>query len=145
MSLEKRHLDIYRSVFIHQENTHALQSSKGSYFRRSLPVVDDVITSHLEGTITAGWYALKPDHSLKWVALDADRENGLEQLQQAWQVLDTKGISALLEGSRRGGHLWVLFEPIAAKAARRLIHGLLPNLEGVEVFPKQDQLTRDVR
>jgi len=33
----------------------------------------------------------------------------------------------------------------SAKAARRLIHGLLPKLEGVEVYPKQDQLSGDVR
>jgi hypothetical protein len=145
MSLEQKHLDIYRSTFIHREDSFALQTSKGSYYRKASPVTDDVISSHLDGSISAGWYALTSDNSLKWVALDADRENGLEQLQQAWRVLDTTGISALLEGSRRGGHLWVLFEPITAKAARRLIFGLLPNLEGVELFPKQDQLTRDVR
>src|SRR6266496_2599234 len=89
MSLEQRHLDIYRSTFINREDSFALQTSKGSYYLKASPVTDDVISSHLEGTITAGWYALKPDHSLKWVALDADRADGLEQLQQAWRALDT--------------------------------------------------------
>lgn len=40
----------------------------------------------------------------------------------------------------RGGHLWIFFEPIPAKVARRLILGALPDLEGVEVFPKRDHL-----
>jgi hypothetical protein len=145
MSLEQKHLDIYRATFIHREDSFALQTSKGSYYLKASPVTDDVVTSHLEGTTTAGWYALSSNNTLKWAALDADRPDGLETLQQAWQVLDTQGISALLEGSRRGAHLWVLFEPISAKAARRLISGLLPNLEGVELFPKQDQLSQDGR
>src|SRR5205823_5207542 len=97
MALEQKHLDIYRSAFIHREDSFALQTSKGSYYLKASPVTDDVVTSHLEGTISAGWYALASNNTLKWVALDADRPNGLEQLQQAWRVLDSQGISALLE------------------------------------------------
>jgi hypothetical protein len=52
-----------------------------------------VIRTHLLGSITAGFYALTPDNTTRWVALDADREDGL-------------------------AHLWILLGPIQAKLAR---------------------------
>jgi hypothetical protein len=84
-------------------------------------------------------------HHLKWVCLDADSSDGIERLQDVWKTLDTQRISSILERSRRGGHLWVLFEQVEAQAARRLILGSLPHLQDVEVFPKQDRLTDSIR
>lgn len=140
MATENPQLQLYQDLFVHRRDVHAQQTKTGSYFLTRSPVTDTVIRSHLQGEITAGFYALTPDHTTRWVALDADRQDGLEQLQEASKQLDQKGISSQLELSRRGGHLWVLFEPIAASVARRLILGSLPDLEGVEVFPKQDRL-----
>jgi hypothetical protein len=140
MAIEQQHLQTYRDLFIHREDVYARQSPKGAYFLKREPVSDDVIRSHLEGKITAGWYALSPENTTKWVCLDADRDDGLVQLQHAWQQLDQRGIPSLLEASRRGGHLWILFEPTPARDARRLVLGSLPDLEGVEVYPKQDEL-----
>ena len=48
----------------------------------------EVISQHLRGEITAGWYALWSDNTVRWVALDADRQDDLEQLQPAWKQLD---------------------------------------------------------
>jgi hypothetical protein len=140
MTIEQQHLRTYRELFIHRQDVFAQQTPKGAYFLKRSPISDDVIRSHLQGEITAGFYALSPDNTARWVCLDADREDGLEQLQEACKQLDQRGIPSQLEGSRRGGHLWVLFEPIAAAEARRLILGALPHLEGVEVFPKQDRV-----
>lgn len=109
------------------------------------PVSEDVIRAHLEGTSTAGFYALKPDNTTRWVVLDADQHEGRENLQEAWKQLTARGISAQLELSRRGGHLWVLLEPMAAHVARRLIFGALPDLGPTEVFPKQDRLESHAR
>jgi hypothetical protein len=110
----------------------------------SAPLTAEVIKSHLLGRSTAGLYALTPDNALRWVALHADRDDGLEQIQQAWRQLETRGISSHLERSRRGGHLWILFEPIQAGLARRLTMGCLPELPA-EVFPKRDQLNEQSR
>src|SRR4051794_3917184 len=118
MALEQRHLQIYQDLFVHRQDVYAQQTRQGAYFLKHSFVSERVIRSHLTGGITAGWYALKPDNTVRWVALDADRDDGLEQLQQAWQKLEDKGISSYLELSRRGGHLWVLFQPIPAKVAR---------------------------
>jgi hypothetical protein len=141
MAIEQQHLNTYRDLFVHRQDLFAQQTPKGAYFLKRSPITDDVIRSHLQGAITAGLYALAPDNTTRWVCLDADRDDGMDQLQEAWKQLDQMGIPSQLEGSRRGGHLWVLFEPIAAAEARRLILGVLPELEGVEVFPKQDRLS----
>jgi hypothetical protein len=48
-----------------------------------------------------------------------------------------------LEKSRRGGHLWLfLAEAVAGREARALGQGLLAahRVEGVKLFPKQDQI-----
>ncbi len=138
--LEARHIQTYRELFVHREDLYARQTPSGSYFLNRKPVTDRVIAAHLAGQITAGWYPLTPDGSTCWVALDADRADGLETLQEAWQRLHHRGISSELELSRRGGHLWILFDPISAHVARRLVMNILPDLGGVEIFPKQDRL-----
>jgi hypothetical protein len=140
MAIEQEHLDTYRELFIHRQDLYAQQTPKGAYFLKRSPITDTVLRSHLQGAITAGFYALSPDNTTRWVVLDADRDDGLDQLQEAWQQLDAQGIPSQLEGSRRGGHLWILFEPTDAAAARRLVLRVLPDLEGVEVFPKRDRL-----
>jgi hypothetical protein len=145
MSLEQGCLDTYSSLFINREDVYSLQTANGSYFLKRSPVTNEVIQSHLLGEVTAGWYALSPKNTVKWVALDADRPDGMEQLQQAWRDLQERKISAYLESSRRGGHLWVLFNPISAKAARHLILGSVTDLEGIEVYPKRDTLDRGVQ
>jgi hypothetical protein len=140
MALEQKHLDIYRDIFVSRNDVYALQTPKGAYFTKRSPVTDEVVSSHLLGNITAGFYGLDKDSSVSWIVLDADTPDGLDRLQDAWKGLADQKISSLLEKSRRGGHLWILFERVPAKAARRLILGSLPHLEGV---PKQDRLTQD--
>lgn len=141
MALREKHLHTYRELFCHRADLYAQQRPSGAYFLRHAPVTEEVIKSHLQGTITAGWYALRPDNTVRWVALDADQSDGLALLQHAWQALEGKGVPSHLELSRRGGHLWVLFEPLPAATARRLVLGSLPTLGAeVEVFPKRDKL-----
>jgi len=140
MAIEQGHLATYQELFVHRPDIHSRQNPNGSYYLKREPVTHDLIRTHLDGQITAGFYGLSQDGTTRWVALDADQRDGLERLQDAWKKLDARGIPSHLELSRRGGHLWILFEPIAANAARRLILGALPHLEGIEVFPKQDRL-----
>ncbi len=59
------------------------------------------------------------------------------------RVLGGKDVSGYLEGSRRGGHLWLfLAKAIAGREARAFGLGLLAahQVEGVELFAKQNQL-----
>src|SRR5437899_2398336 len=114
-------LNSYAERFVNRTEVYAQQTATGSYFLRQQVVTEGVIRSHLRGDITAGWYALAPDNTVRWVCLDADRADGLEQLQEAWKHLDSRGISSHLEQSRRGAHLWVFLQPLPAGVARQLV------------------------
>jgi MoxR-like ATPase len=104
----------------------------------------------------AGIYALNPNtQRSKWVAIDADYENALEDLLKLQWELRQDGVEAALEKSRRGAHLWIFADkPLFARHCRIYIYNLARRLkvpvkggsglaEGIEVFPRQDQLGPD--
>ena len=114
------------------------------------------IREHLNGQLTAGLYALNPNtQRSKWVAIDADYENALEDLLKLQWELRQDGVEAALEKSRRGAHLWIFADkPLLARHCRIYIYNLARRLkvpvkggsglaEGIEVFPRQDQLGPD--
>jgi hypothetical protein len=116
----------------------------------------ETIREHLSGRLTIGVYALNPTtQSSKWVAIDADYENALEDLLKLQWELRQDGVEAALEKSRRGGHLWILADkPLLARHCRIYIYNLARRLrvpvkggaglaEGIEVFPRQDELGPD--
>src|SRR5438067_501376 len=107
MAGDREHIQTYLDLFVHRRDLYAQQTRTGAYFLKPFPVSPDVVRGHLLGKLTAGWYTLGPDNTVRWVALDADRADGLERLQAAWRHLDTRGIPGHLELSRRGGHLWI--------------------------------------
>jgi hypothetical protein len=133
MLIKEQHLRQYAKLFCHRRDIYAVQKKDGS----------DLLRRHLEGDLTCGWYALGPDNSVRWTALDADEEDGLVTLQHVWEVLIDLNIAAYLEDSRRGGHLWVFVEPLAAFVMRTLLKQVLDQLEvdEVEIYPRQDELT----
>ncbi|MCP5117597.1 MAG: hypothetical protein GY953_42785 [bacterium] len=85
------------------------------------------------------------------MATDADYRSALEDLLKLPYELKQDGVQAALEQSRRGGHLWILFDsPVLAREARIYVRHLAERLsvevkgsgltEGIELFPKQDRL-----
>lgn len=116
----------------------------------------ETIREHLNGNLTMGLYALNPKtQRSKWVAIDADYENALEDLLKLQWELRQDGVEAALERSRRGAHLWIFAaKPLLARQCRIYIHNLARKLrvpvkggaglaEGIEVFPRQDELGPD--
>lgn len=88
---------------------------------------------------------------MKWMGIDADYKRSLDDLLKLQYELQQDGIQAALEQSRRGGHLWILFEtPVLARHARVYIRHLAGKLavqvkasgpsDGIEMFPKQDRI-----
>jgi hypothetical protein len=111
------------------------------------------LTDHLNGKLTIGLYALNPKtQRSKWVAIDADYQNSLEDLLKLQWQLHEDGVESALERSRRGGHLWMFMaQPLLARDCRVYIYNLAGRLkvplkgaaglaEGIEVFPRQDKL-----
>jgi hypothetical protein len=123
-----------------------------------------ILRNHLEGKITIGLYAINPEtQRCKWVAIDADYPDSLGDLLKLQWELRQDGVEAALEKSRRGGHLWIFAErPLLATECRFYIHSIARRLkvpikgsvatsetssepsimvDGIEIFPKQDQLS----
>ena len=110
------------------------------------------IREHLNGQLTAGLYALNPNtQRSKWVAIDADYENALEDLLKLQWELRQDGLEAGLEKSRRGAHLWIFAgKPLLARHCRIYIYNLARRLkvpvkggsglaQGIEIFVRRDK------
>ena len=110
------------------------------------------IRRHLEGEITIGLYAINPTtQRSKWVAIDADYDGAMEDLLKLQYFAQQDGVDGALEMSRRGGHLWIFMEkPSLARECRIYVYDLALRLgmpikgsgmtEGIEIFPKHDEL-----
>jgi len=115
----------------------------------------DTVRRHLGGELTIGIYAINPaTQRSKWMVIDADYRTAIEDLIKVQRQLRDDGVAAALEKSKRGGHLWIFFErPVLARDARVYIYHLAAKLkvqvkgsglsEGIEIFPKQDELKPD--
>lgn len=127
--------------------------------RVNVPLTEDHVLRHLVGQHTIGLYALEPQFSCcKWFALDGDyddEEQGIDakrDLEEIAEAMKEDGLSPAFETSRRGAHLWLLCsEPIPALQGRIYLYTLLDrlgfairgsrkNMEGIEIFPKQESL-----
>jgi hypothetical protein len=134
------------------------ENGKHYYYRpkQDRRISPQTIREHLNGQVTIGIYALNPKtQRSKWVAIDADYENALEDLLKLQWELRQDGVEAALEKSRRGAHLWIFADkPLLARHCRIYIYNLALRLkvpvkggsglaEGIEVFPRQDELGPD--
>jgi hypothetical protein len=154
--LARRYCALFVNRLAYTLQSHkADQSGKHYYYRpkRDRRLSLQTVREHLNGQLTIGLYALNPNtQRSKWVAIDADYENALEDLLKLqWELRQDK-IEAALEKSRRGGHLWIFAErPLLARDCRVYIYNLARRLrvpvkggaglaEGIEVFPRQDEL-----
>jgi hypothetical protein len=110
------------------------------------------VSDHLEGKITIGLYAINSlNQRCKWVAIDADYPSAMDDLIKLQYQLTQDHVESALEMSKRGGHLWILLAvPLLARKCRIYIYDLAQKLgvpvkgsglaEGIEVFPKHDEI-----
>jgi hypothetical protein len=135
-------------------------SGRHYYFRPKgkgagvVSLTPNTVRRHLEGEITIGLYAINPaTQRSKWVAIDADYAGAMEDLLKLQYFLQRDQVQAALEMSKRGGHLWIFMEePALARECRIYIYNLALQLgmrikgiglaEGIEVFPKHDELRK---
>jgi hypothetical protein len=159
-------LFVNRGAYTLQSSFPDSESGRCYYYRPKgrISLSPEAIRKHLEGQITIGLYAINPaTQRCKWAAIDADYRDALEDLLKLQWELRQDGIEAALEKSRRGGHLWIFAaEPLLARDCRLYIHSLARRLkvpvkgtrpdhisssaalaDGIEVFPKQDEVPAD--
>jgi hypothetical protein len=121
--------------------------------KERLALDGQVIRKHLAGVQTVGLYAINPEtQRSKWVAIDADYDGAYRDLRTLKWELERDGVYAIVEMSRRGAHLWILCEePLPAKLCRIYIYnlalrldvpikGTFKQVDGIEVFPRQDEI-----
>ena len=152
-------LFVNRRAYTMQSMRPHPETGRHYYFRPSkkgtdlpLMLTEETIRQHLEGKITVGLYAINPStQRCKWVAIDADYKNSMEDLLKLQYHLTQDRVEPALEMSKRGGHLWIfLATPLLAKECRIYIHDLALRLgvpvkgaglaDGIEVFPKHDAI-----
>ena len=158
-------LFVNRRAYTVQSSTPDKEKHRCYYYRpKEQPSLSRaVLRNHLEGTITIGLYAINPEtQRCKWVAIDADYPDALSHLLKLQWELRQDGVDAALEKSRRGGHLWIFAErPLLASDCRLYIQNIARRLkvpikgcvvtaeissgtpvlaDGIEIFPKQDEL-----
>jgi len=154
-------LFVNRGAYTLQSKRPHPETGRHYYFRpkprlsgKELRVTPETIRQHLAGDLTIGLYAINPaSQRSKWVAIDADYPNAMEDLLKLQYTLQQDEVAAALEMSRRGGHLWVFMEtPALASECRIYIYNLALRLgvrikgiglaEGIEIFPKHDELRK---
>jgi TOTE conflict system, Archaeo-Eukaryotic Primase domain len=152
-------LFVNRRAYTLQSTRPHPESGRHYYFRpkakgtgKDLSLTVATIRRHLEGEITIGLYAINPvTQRSKWVAIDADYPTAMEDLLKLQYSLQQDKVEAALEMSKRGGHLWIFMEqPALARGCRIYIYNLALKLgmqikgiglaEGIEIFPKHDEL-----
>jgi hypothetical protein len=137
-----------------ESGRHYYFRPKAKGTRRDLSLTAETVRRHLEGEITIGLYAINPStQRSKWVAIDADYKGAMEDLLKLQYHLAKDGVDAALEMSKRGAHLWIFMAvPALAKECRIYIYNLALRLgmrikgtglaEGIEIFPKHDELRK---
>ena len=128
----------FRSLFIGRTDAWGAVGGKST----KEEVTEDYYKRHLEKKVSLGIYPILDDNTVRFFVVDLDERDWSKALAIRQGFLDL-GVHAYISLSRRKGyHIWVFgSEPIPAKAARALAHGILRKLDlECEVFPKQDQL-----
>ena len=159
--LVKTYLDLFvnRRAYTLQSMRPHPESGRHYYYRPKergtgapLLLTEKTIGDHLEGKLTIGLYAINPlTQRCKWVAIDADYANSMDDLIKLQYQLTEDGVESALEMSKRGGHLWIfLAGPLLARKCRVYIYDLAQKLgvpvkgsglaEGIEVFPKHVEI-----
>ncbi len=132
----------FSTTFIARTDCYPLQLEDGGYAIVKKPFSLGNALSHLRGLSTVGAFALDETNHAQWLCFDADTEQQWKRLVYMARMLDTQRVTSYLELSRRGGHLWLFTERAPGRDLRRFGKQLMTDysIEGVELYPKQDEL-----
>ncbi len=132
------------SLFVGRDDAYGLGSRSPVTVRE--PLTDSLICDHLKGLKRIGAFLIGKDNTVKTGCIDLDRDNKNE-LQKIVAALIENNFFPYLERSKsKGYHVWIFFdEPIKAATVRKVLSRILKKagIDGIEVFPKQDELNPD--
>ncbi|MGH9553735.1 MAG: TOTE conflict system archaeo-eukaryotic primase domain-containing protein, partial [Terriglobales bacterium] len=119
----------------------------------TLPLTDNVLKDHLNGTKTIGVYPMLTNETCWFLAVDFDESTWKEDALTFVEQCESAAINSYLERSRsgNGGHVWIFFDsPMPANQARKLgaalisksrEHAFSSTFKSYDrMFPNQDTL-----
>jgi hypothetical protein len=123
--------------FLTRRQPYARQQEDGSY-RWVFQRLDRLtLLAHLQGKETLALSSTDELGQCRWVCVDADAPNGLDQLRLLKEALENHGLRSVLERSRRGGHLWLFFTlPQPAALATGVVRSVLDLLYTSSQLPR---------
>jgi hypothetical protein len=139
-------LQAFTAAFINRFDCYPIQNSDGSYSRIQQPLTLPIVEQHIRGRFTIGAYALDERSRAKFLVLDADDDDDWTKLLTLAHDFEEQGLPVYREASSRGGHLWMFAHAMPGKDIRRFGKWLLTKyeLEGMEIYPRQDELRTGV-
>ena len=143
LPLSQAALSAFGERFIQRWDTWCVQEPTGRYTRIWGQFGKSTLARHLEGGLTLALDSANREGMTRWLCLDSDRPDGLQQLDRVRQAFAAFNLMTLLESSRRGGHLWLLCsDTVPAVLLRRItahVLGMVPGLSPIEVYPNTDR------
>ena len=139
-------LDRAHGVHITTKKAAEGAKQKGKAFTEHKPVTAELWEQHLKGERGVGIVPIRDDGTVYWSAIDVDVYGGeLDHAALEKKLLELRLPLVVMRSKSGGAHL-VLFcaEPVPAKFVRVKLAAwaVLIGYAGVEIFPKQDEITR---
>lgn len=138
--------DYYKSLFFARTDIYSHWTPVGWRPVREEVTPDDIYAGLTKTGPSLSGYLPNPESATHVAALDIDLEDGLALAAKTAATMWEAGVSAYVEGSRRGAHLWyVVDRQLSAKTHRRAIRYYLQEAgvaedPRIEVRPATDQL-----
>jgi hypothetical protein len=137
----------YIAAFAGRTDVYGVDTAGGWRPRRS-PLTPFVVTEAFSNLSPITFYFLPPGDMTHVAGVDFDTEDGFEQAIRMGCGMWDDGVSAYVETSRRGAHLWVVMDGrlharILRSALRAYLQavGLPANDEKIELRPGSDGLS----
>lgn len=140
----------YMPAYHYDPYRYRIHKMKGGSFatysdKTYLPLTNDRLLKHLNGSQVIGIYPLLKDNHSNFIVADFDKLNWTEESRKFIECCNSLNIPAYLERSRsgKGGHAWIFFEqPYPAIKSRKIIFKLLTDSGNVSVFDKNSSFDR---
>jgi len=119
----------WQALLVNRARPYALQQEDGTYRWVFRSLDTRALRAHFAGSHTVALSSLDEGGRCRWACLDADAPDGLDTARLVHAALAELGLPALLEVSRQGGHLWLLFaDPLPATLPRAVVAAALDGL-----------------
>ncbi len=129
LALTQAILRAWERRFANRLLPYAVQQADGTYRWRYQACTLDDLAAHLYGETTLALSSTDGHGHCRWLCLDSDAPDAQPRLLSLRDALADRGLAGLVEGSRRGGHLWLFFDrPLAVPAARGVLLDVLSSL-----------------